>query len=161
MDRFHWLECTINVLSTEVSASDAQAAPLIDILTPSRKKRNCLSFASVGTMSEVDDDSAIRQVGDGLLQYVEESKRISRHSSLTSRRRESESCIYELSKTIRDNQMAQIPSKEGSEKVLLNNFNTEDETELRRKQEELTDVVIKLNGLNAETYLSNFNPTIQ
>ncbi len=73
MDQFHLLECIINVLSTEVSASDAQAAPLIGILTPGRKKRNCSPLANVGPMSEVDDDWAIRQVGDGLLQYVEES----------------------------------------------------------------------------------------
>ncbi len=151
MDHFHLLECTINVLSTEVSASDAQVAPLIDILTPGRKKRIRLPFASVWTMSEVDDNLAIRRVGDSLLQYVKESKHISWYLTLTFQQRELEPCLYELSKTNRENQIARIRSKEDSKKVLLNNFITGDETELRCKQEELVNAVTTLNGLDAET----------
>ena len=150
MDRFQLLECTINVLSNEVSASDAQSAPFLDILSPTRKKRNRSSFASVGTMSDVDEDSAIRQVGDGLLKYVEASKRISHHSTLTSRRRELEAQIYELSKSIRENKMARIRCKQANEKALLDNFINEDEIELDNKQKELAEVVTKLNALDAE-----------
>ena len=46
--------------------------------------------------------------------------------------------------------MAYIQWNHGNEKALLKNFIHEDETELRQKQQELAEVVTKLNGLEDE-----------
>jgi len=148
MDCFNLLECTINILSNDVNASDAQSAPLIIVETSAHKKRNRSSHASTGTISEVDDDSAIRQVGDGLMQYVQASKRISHHSVLTSRRRELESRIYELSQNIRSNQMSRVRCTDENEKLLFDNFINEDKKELEDKQKELLVVATKLEDFN-------------
>ena len=82
MDCFQLLDCTINILSNNVNAPDAQSAPDLDMETPNKKKRSRSSVSSIGTISDGDDESAIRRVGDGLIQYVEQSKHLSQHLTL-------------------------------------------------------------------------------
>ncbi len=53
MDHFHHLQCTINILSNDVNAWDAQSTPIVVIDTSAKKKRSRSPFVSVGTMSEV------------------------------------------------------------------------------------------------------------
>ncbi len=66
------LECTINiVLSNDVNATDAQSAPFVIFDMPGKKKRSCSPFASVETMSKVEDDSATQKVGNGLIQQFQ------------------------------------------------------------------------------------------
>jgi hypothetical protein len=147
MERFHLLECTINILSNEVNAPGAQSAPILEVETPASKKKRKIGLL----VTEEDDDSAIRQVGDGLIQYVEASKSISQRNMLNSRRHDLEIRIYELSKTTRGAQMELLRCHEDEEKILLRAFIAEDEAELTAKKHELAAVMEKLKGMDSES----------
>jgi hypothetical protein len=147
MERFDLLECTINILSDDVNASDAQSAPVVVIPSSAQKKRSrSPHINTIGSVSETDDD-AIRQVSEGLLQYVSESKQISSRSMLTSRRRELETRIFELSKNVRTNEVYLLHCDDDSEKKLMARFVEEDKDEKKKKEAELVEVVARLKDL--------------
>lgn len=149
MDKFHLLGCTINVLSTDVSASDAQSAPLVVTIPTNRKRSARSSTDSVGTMSEMAEDmSAIKEVGDGLKNMVSASKRINQHTTLTSRRRELENRIFELLKSIRSNRVDHHRCNDANEKEMIQRFILEDENELGERRLELAAVSASLLDFN-------------
>ncbi len=57
MDCFHLVECAITILSHENNALDVQSASIVVIDASTKKKCSRSPFVSVGTMSEVEDDS--------------------------------------------------------------------------------------------------------
>ena len=127
-----------------MSASNAQSVPVIEVDSSSRRKSKQQSSVTDLTNSE-HEEGALRQLGDGLVEYVRENKKICRESNLTSRRGEVETRMHDLSRSIRVNQLSLIRCQDSSEKELLDSFISKDKLELSKKQLELEDIVSKLN----------------
>ena len=170
-DKFQLLQCTLNVLSSGVGASDGQDAPIIDTVPlPKNHKAIRSPPLSVGTLSDADERSAISRVGEGLIEMVKESqrkseemvreskrkseemlresKRSAEYNTLVTRRTELEKRIYELGTNIRHNTLSRLRTTNSDEMELLSTFIIEDELELESKQNELKVVVDSFINLN-------------
>ena len=161
-DKYQLLECSLNVLSQDVGALDAQQTPTIDSVPQARRGHQIQSsLPSVGSLSEGNDNLAILKVGEGLIEMVKESKqkleeivkeskRSLEYSSLVTCRSEVENRIYELGKNVKSNKNAMIKTKDKDKLELLKNFIDKDELELKKKEQELMAVITSFNALKEQ-----------
>ena len=137
-EEYQILDSTVNVLSTDVSATSAQSAPLVNMVP---KNTKCLKQSSLDSLTETEDELALKKVGEGLVIYVEESKRVFKQTSMTTRSNKLEEHLYKLGQTIRQNKMAYVHCSKSAEQHLLQLYILEDKKEYDDKRDELDQVI--------------------
>ena len=74
MGKFHLLDCTINILSNDASATNAQSVPIVNVVPRPQKQLKRSFKASLESLTETEDESGFKKIGGGLVIYVNKSK---------------------------------------------------------------------------------------
>ena len=70
MNKLYLLDCTVNILSSDVSTTNAQAVPIVNIVPKAQKHLKCFSKACSSSLTETEEKFALK-TGNDLVIYAQ------------------------------------------------------------------------------------------